>query len=195
MDKRIFSIYQLKQFYYGLNNLTQKLVLDFGSSEGLCFENVKVQSTLVSKRAEAFQIMGFYWLRYSKHCSSFNRHVRDFQISIPCGSKLVFVYIFIDITENQNVGDVKALLIKIIEPEKRLGKISINTVTIHHKVYTILDYKPILINTIQNFHVELSNKTGKVFPFTDTRKVRVSLKFQFEMFHTTAIKHLNQCLV
>ena len=46
--EEFFSIDQLKQFDYGLNNLTQKLVLEFGSNEGLCFENVKVQSTLGS---------------------------------------------------------------------------------------------------------------------------------------------------
>ena len=106
-----------------------------------------------------------------------NRHVGDFPVDITSGSHLIFV--FIDIIEHQNVGDVRAPVIKIIESERRLRNGSINTVTpIHHKAYTNLDYKPILSNNIQNIQVELRNETGKLIPFIGTRKVIVSLKFQ-----------------
>ena len=105
-----------------------------------------------------------------------NRH-GDFPVDITCGSQLKFVYI--DIIEHQNVGDVRAPVIKIIESERRLRNGSINTVTpIHHKSYTNLDYKPILSNNIQNIQVELRNETGKLIPFTGTGKVIVSLKLQ-----------------
>ena len=46
----------------------------------------------------------------------------------------LLVSVYIDIIEYQNIGDVRAPVIKIIESERRLRKGSINTVTlIHHK--------------------------------------------------------------
>ena len=106
-----------------------------------------------------------------------NRHVGEFPVDITCGSQLIFLYI--DLTEHQNVGDVRAPVIKIIESERRLRNGSINTVTsMHHKSYTNLDYKPLLSNNFQNIQVELKNETGKLIPFTGTGKVIVSLKFQ-----------------
>ena len=128
---------------------------------------------------------------------SLNRHAGDFLVDITCGSQLIFVYV--DIIEHQNVGDMRAPVIKIIESERRLRNGSINTVTpIHHKSYTNLDYKPILANNIQNIQVELRNETGKQIPFTGTGKVIASLKFlknYLILRHTTAIKHLKQCRI
>ena len=106
-----------------------------------------------------------------------NRHQSDFPVDITCGSQLIFVYI--DIIEYQIIGEVRAPVIKIIETERRLRNGSINTVTpIHHKTFTILDYKPILSNNIQNIKVELGNEAGKLIPFNGTGKVIVGLKFQ-----------------
>ena len=51
--------------------------------------------------------------------NSLNRHVGDFPVDITCGSQLIFVYI--DIIEHRNVGDVRAPVIKIIESEMRLS--------------------------------------------------------------------------
>ena len=74
---------------------------------------------------------------------------------------------------------MRAPVIKIIETERRLRNGSINTVTpIHHKTFTIRDYKPILSNNIQNIKVELRNEAGKLIPFNGTGKVIVGLKFQ-----------------
>ena len=106
-----------------------------------------------------------------------NRHVRDFPVDITCWSELIFVYI--DIIEHQNVGDVRAPVIKISESERRLRNGSINTVTpIHHKSYKNLDYKPILSNSIQISQVELRNETGKLISFTGNGKIIVGLKIQ-----------------
>ena len=81
--------------------------------------------------------------------------------------------------EYQKIGDVIAPVIKIIESERRLRNSSINTVNhFYHKTFTILDYKPIRSNSIQNIKVELRNEAGKLIPFNVTRKVIVSLKFQ-----------------
>ena len=74
---------------------------------------------------------------------------------------------------------MRAPVIKITETERRLRNGSINTVTpIRHKTFTILDYKPILSNNIQDIKVELRNEAGKLIPFNGTGKVIVGLKFQ-----------------
>ena len=177
--EEIFPIAQLKQFDYDFDTVTQKLVLKFGPNEGLSFEDEEVPSILGFKGIRDISNHGFIHIGYKSENAgnSFNRHVGDFPVDITCGSQLIFVYI--DIIEHQNVGDVRAPVIKIIESERRLRNGSINTVTpIHHKSYTNLDYKPILSNNIQNIQVELRNETGKLIPFTGTGKVKVSLKFQ-----------------
>ena len=74
---------------------------------------------------------------------------------------------------------MRAPVIKIIETERRLRNGSINTDTlILHKTFTILDYKPILSNNIQNIKVEFRNEAGELIPFNGTGKVIVRLKFQ-----------------
>ena len=169
----------MKNFDYDFDTVTQKLVLKFGPNEGLSFEDEEVPSILGFNGTKDTSHHGFIHIGYkSKNAgNSLNRHVGDFPVDITCGSQLIFVYI--DIIEHQNVGDVRAPVIKIIESERRLRNGSINTVTpIHHKSYTNLDYKPILSNNIQNIQVELRNETGKLIPFTGTEKVIVSLKFQ-----------------
>ena len=182
--KEIFRIAQLKNFDYDFDTVTQKLVLKFGPNEGLSFEDEEVPSILGFKGIRDISNHGFIHIGYKseKAGNSLNRHVGEFPVDITCGSQLIFVYI--DIIEHQNVGDVRAPVIKIIESEKRLRNGSINTVTpIHHKSYTNLDYKPILSNNIQNIQVELRNETGKLIPFTGTGKIIVSLKFQKIILH------------
>ena len=177
--KEIFRIAQLKNFDYDFDTVTQKLVLKFGPNEGLSFEDEEVPSILGFKGIRDISNHGFIHIGYKseKTGNSLNRHVGEFPVDITCGSELIYVYI--DIIEHQNVGDVRAPVIKIIESERRLRNGSINTVTpIHHKSYTNLDYKPILSNNIQNMQVQLRNETGKLIPFTGTGKVIVSLKFQ-----------------
>ena len=139
--------------------------MKFGPSEGLSFEDEEVPSILGFNGTKDTSHHGFIHIGYKSEIAgnSLKRHV---------GGQLIFVYI--DIIEHQNVGDVRAPVIKIIESERRLRNGSINTVTpIHHKSYTNLDYKPILSNNIQNIQVELRNETGKVIPFTGTGKVIV----------------------
>ena len=165
----------------------------------MSFEDEEVPSILGFKGIRDISNHDIIHIGYKseKAGNSLNRHVGEFPFDITCGSQLIFVYI--DIIEHQNVGDVRAPVIKIIESERRLRNGSINTVTlIHHKSYKNFDYKPLLSNNIQNIQVELRNETGKLIPFTGTGKVIVSLKFQKNYLiwrHTTAIKHLNQCRI
>ena len=189
----------MKQFDYDFDTVTQKLVLKFGPNEGLSFEDEEVPSILGFKGIRDISNHGFIHIGYKSENAgnSLNRHIGDFPVDITCGSQLKFVYI--DIIEHQNVGDVRAPVIKIIESERRLRNGSINTVTpLHHKSYTNLDYKPILSNNIQNIQVELRNETGKLIPFYWNRKSYSQFKLSKNYLiwrHTTAIKHLNQCRI
>ena len=152
-----------------LNNLilllTKLLVLQFGANEGFSFENEEVPSIFGFKVIKDNSHDGYIHIGYKSHKTLKRR------------SQLIFVYIYV--IEYQITGDVRAPVIKIIETERRLRNGSINTVTpIHHKTFTVLDYKPILSNDIQNIKVELRNKAGKLIPFNGTGKVIVGLKFQ-----------------
>ena len=136
--EEIYRIAQLKQFDYDFDILTQKLVLKFGLKEGLSFEDEEVPSIFGFKGIRDISIHGFIHIGYKSENAgnSLNRHVGDFPVDITCGLQLMFVYI--DIIEHQNVGDVRAPVIKIIESERRLRNGSLNTVTpIHDKSYTI----------------------------------------------------------
>ena len=169
----------MKPFDYDFDTVTQKLVLKFGPNEGLSLEDEEVPSILGFKGTKDISNPGFIHIGYKSENSgnSLNRHVGYFPVDITCGSQLIFVYI--DIIEHHNVGDVRAPVIKTIESERRLRNGRINTVTpIQHKSYTNLDYKPKLSNNIQNIQVELRNETGKLTPFIGSRKIIASLKFQ-----------------
>ena len=177
--EEIFRRSQLKNFDYDVDTVWQKLVLKFVPNEGLPFEDQEVPSILGFKGTKDISNPGFIHIGYKSENAgnSLNRHVGDFQVDITCRSQSIFVYV--DIIEHQNVGDVRARVIKIIESERSLRNGSIYTVTpIHHNSYTNFDYKPILLNNIQNIQAELRNETGKLIPFTGTGKVIFSLKFQ-----------------
>ena len=177
--EEIVRISQLKNFDYDIDTVTQKLVLKFGPNEGLSFEDEEVPNILGFKGTINTSHHGVVHIGYKSENAgnSLKRHVGDFPVNITCVSQLIFVYI--GIIEHQNVSDVRAPVIKIIESESCLRNGSINTVTpIHKKSYTNLDYKPILSKHIQNIQVELSYETGKLMSFTGTGKVIVSLKFQ-----------------
>ena len=127
--EEIFRIAQLKNFDYHFDTVTQKLVLKFGPNEGLSFEDEEVPSILGFKGIRDISNPGFIHIGYKseKAGNTLNRHVGDFPDDITCGSQLIFVYI--DIIEHQNVGDVRAPVIKTIESERRLRNGSIHTVT------------------------------------------------------------------
>ena len=169
-------IAQFKQFDFSFDKITHILVLQFGANTGFSFENEEVPSTLGFKGIKDNSHDGYIHMGYKSH-KTLNRHQSDFLVDITCGSQLVFIYI--DVIEYRNIGDVRAPVIKILESARCLRNGSINTfTTIHPKTFTILDYKPILSNNIQNIKVELRNEAGKLIPFNGTGKVIGSLKFQ-----------------
>ena len=139
-------IAHLKQFDLTFDKITHKLVLQFGANEGLSFENEEVPCNLGFKGIKDNSLDGYIHIGY-KADKTLNRRQSDFPVDITCGSQLIFVYI--DIIDYQNIGDVRAPVIKIIESERRFKNGSMNIVTpIHHKSFTILDYKPTLSNNI-----------------------------------------------
>ena len=155
-------IAHLKMFDFTFDKITHKLVLQFGANEGLSFENEEVPSIIGFKGIKDNSHDGYIHIGY-KADKTLNRHQSDFPVDITCGSQLIFVYIDIDY---QNIRDVRAPDIKIIESERRLRNGSINIVTpIHHKSFTILGYKPILSNNIQNIKgvEERSRKTHSIY--------------------------------
>ena len=109
----------MKQFDYDFDTVTQKIVLKFGPNEALSFEDEEVPSILGFKGTKDTSHLGFIHIGYKSENAgnSLNRHVGDFPVDITCGSQLMFVYT--DIIEHQNVGDVRAPVINIIESEKR----------------------------------------------------------------------------
>ena len=127
---------------------------------------MKVPSILGFKGIKDNSHDEYIHIGYKSH-KSLNRHQSDFPVDIACGSQLIFVYI--DVIEYQIIGDVRAPAIKIIGTERRLRNGSINTVTpIHHKTFTILDYRPILSNNIQNIKVGSRNEAEKLIPLNGT---------------------------
>ena len=149
------QIAQFKQFDFTFDKII--------TNEEFSFENEDVPSNLGFKGIKDNSHDGNNHIGYKSH-KTFNRHQSDFPIDLTCGSQLIFVYI--DVIEYQNIGDVRAPEIKIIESERRSKNGSINTVSpFHHKTFTILDYKPILSNNIRNNKVELRNEAGKPIPF------------------------------
>ena len=186
-------IAQFKQFDFTFDKITHKMVLQFGANDCFSFENEEVPSILGFKGIKDNSHDGYIHIGYKSH-KTLNRHQSDFPVDITCGSQLIFVYI--DVIEYQIFGDVRAPVIKIIETERRLRNGSINTVTpIHHKTFTILDYKPILSNNIQNIKEELRNEAGKLIPFNGTgsdSRPKIS-KNQVKWKLTTATKHHSQC--
>ena len=131
---------------------------------------------LVLKERKISHIMDLFMLATNAGNPS-SRQLDDFPVDITCVSQFLFVNI--DILVHQNVGDVRAPIIKILESERRFKNGSVNTVkSIHDKSYKNLDYKPIPSNNIQNIQAELRNETEKIIHFTGTAKNIVSLKFQ-----------------
>ena len=81
--------------------------------------------------------------------------------------------------ENQYVGDTKALLLRVIDLKQRLKNGSeCELEPTHRIVFTNLDYKKILTNTIQSISIELRTETGQLVPFSGTGTVVLTLHFE-----------------
>ena len=94
-----------------------------------------------------------------------------------CCKALIFIYT--NIIEYQYVGDTKAPLLRVIESKQRLKNGSVCELEPTHRiVFTNLDHKKILTNTIQSLSIELRTETGQLVAFLGTGEVILILKFK-----------------
>ena len=101
----------------------------------------------------------------------------EFPADLCAGKHLIFIYT--NIIEYQYVGDTKAPLLRVIDSKQRLKNGSVCELEPTHRiVFTNLDYKKLLTNTIQSISIELRTETGQLVPFSGTGKVILTLQFK-----------------
>ena len=101
----------------------------------------------------------------------------EFPADLFAGKHLIFIYT--NIIEYQYVGDTKAPLLRVIDSKQRLKNGSVCELEPTHRiVFTNLDYKKLLTNTIQSISIELRTEIGQLVPFSGTGKVFLTLQFK-----------------
>ena len=101
----------------------------------------------------------------------------DFPADLCAGKHLIFIYT--NIIEYQYVGDAKAPLLRVIDSKHCLKNGSFCELEPTHRiVFTNLDYKKLLSNTIQSISIDLRTETGQLVPFSGTGKVILTLQFK-----------------
>ena len=89
----------------------------------------------------------------------------DFPADLCAGKHLSFIYT--NIIEYQYAGDTKVPLLRVIDLKQRLENGSVCELEPNHRiVFTNLDYKKLLTNTIQSISIELRTETGQLVPFS-----------------------------
>ena len=93
------------------------------------------------------------------------------------GKHSIFVYAII--FEYQYVGDAKAPLLGVFDSKQRFKNGSVCEVEPTHRIiFSNLDYKKLLTNTIQSISIELRTETGDFVPFSGKGKVLLTLHFK-----------------
>ena len=101
----------------------------------------------------------------------------EFPADLCAGKHLIFIYT--NIIGYQYVGDAKAPLLRVIDSKQRLKNGSVCELEPTHRiVFSNLDYKKLLSNTIQSISIELRTETGQLVPFSGTGKVILTLQFK-----------------
>ena len=101
----------------------------------------------------------------------------EFPVDLCSGKHLIFIYT--NIIEYQYVGDTKAPLLRVIDSKQRLKNGSVCELEPTHRiVFSNLDYKKHLSNTIQSISIKLRTKTGELVTFLGTGKVILTLQFK-----------------
>ena len=101
----------------------------------------------------------------------------EFPADLCAGKHLNFIYT--NIIEFQYVGDTKVPLLRVIDSKQRLKNGSVYELEPTHRiVFTNLDYKKLLTNTIQSISIELRTETGQLIPFSGTGKVILKLQYK-----------------
>ena len=101
----------------------------------------------------------------------------EFPADLCAGKHLIFIYT--NIIEYQYVGDAKALLLRVIDSKQRLKNGSVCELEPTRRiVFSNLDYKKLLSNTIQSISIELRTEKGQLVLFSGTGKVILTLQFK-----------------
>ena len=101
----------------------------------------------------------------------------DFPADLCAGKDLIFIYP--NIIEYQYVGDAKAPLLGVIDSKQRLKNGSVCELEQTNRiVFSNLNYKKLLSNTIHSISVELRTETGQLVPFSGTGNVILTLQFK-----------------
>ena len=100
-----------------------------------------------------------------------------FPADLCAGKRLIFIYT--NIIEYQYVGKAKAPLLRVIDSKQRLKNGSFCELEPTHRVvFSNLDDKKFLSNTIQSISIELRTEAGQLVPFSGTGKVILTLQFK-----------------
>ena len=77
------------------------------------------------------------------------------------------------------MGDAKAPFLRVIDSKQRLKNGSVCEVEPTHRiVFSNLDYKKLVTNTIQSISIELRTETGDLVPFSGTGQLLLTLQFK-----------------
>ena len=162
---------------------TGKFEILMGKNEGITFPSKEIPS-----------IIGFsgipdgsgVHIGYKMKSATSNRLMKsdetaayygEFPVDLCSGKHLIFIYT--NIIEYQYVGDTKAPLLRVIDSKQRLKNGSVCELEPTHRiVFSNLDYKKLLSNTIQSISIELRTETGELVPFSGTGKVILTLQFK-----------------
>lgn len=162
---------------YNIDDITQKLTLIMKENEGLTFSSQQIPALLGLSTVEDTFYSGRHVGYKTFPYLSENTHRGIFPIDMTNGVQFAFVYI--DIIDFQHLGDTKAPLLKVIDTDLRLKNGSVCSIEpTHKKVFSNLEYKKLLTNTIRSIKVELRTETGQLVPFAGTGKVLLTLQFR-----------------
>ena len=101
----------------------------------------------------------------------------DFSVDLCSGKHLIFIYA--NNIVYQYVGDTEAPLLRVIDSKQRLKNGSVCELEPTHRiVFSNLDYKRLLSNTIKSISIELRTETGELVPCSPTGKVILTLQFK-----------------
>ena len=101
----------------------------------------------------------------------------EFPADLCAEKHLIFIYT--NIIEYQYVGNTKAPLLRVIDSKHCLKNGSVCELEPTHRiVFTNLDCKKLLTNTIQSISIELRTETGQLIPFSGTGEVILTLQFK-----------------
>ena len=155
---------ELEKLDYVIDPITKHLSFWLHYWEGITFSSPQIPSLLGFKGVRDGSGYHIGYKQGSTKHSTFSTQdlIADYPVDVCAGTQLMFIYLEI---HYQIVGDTKAPLLRVIEPN-------------HRKVFSNLDFKKLLVNNNSNISVNLRTETGGLDPFAGGGKVVLTLKFQ-----------------